>query len=82
MTGYFKSTYGEDILFENYPDILFADQLCDMLSISKSTMYRLVNTGEIGYYQIRGRKAYRKADVIRYLEDSYTTNNDAIEMIE
>lgn len=69
-------------MFECYPDILTCTQICDMLSISKSTLYRLINAGEIGYYQIRGRKMYRKTDAIHYLERNYNSVHEVIEMVE
>lgn len=34
-------------MFENYSDVVGANELCEMLKIGKNTAYKLLSTGEI-----------------------------------
>ncbi len=48
---------------------LTPDELADYLSISKTTVYRLVYKREIAFNKIGGSLRFRKDDIDKYLND-------------
>lgn len=56
-------------LFKEYPDVITVKELIEMLNISKTYAYELLQTGAIP--SIKVGKSYRifKADLISYLYD-------------
>lgn len=69
-------------MLEKYPDMLKGSQVCEILDVSRSTLYRLAREGEFGYYQLRGKRLYPKADIIQYLNRIYQGRVKDIEMVE
>lgn len=51
------------------PDrLLTIPDLCDMLSVSESTIRRLVNSGSVPFLKVGGGIRFRLADVDEYLD--------------
>ena len=61
------------VMLRDYPDVLNIDQMCEILSVSTKTGYKLLKDGKIEYLKI-GR-AYRipKAHILRYLKITCST---------
>ena len=61
------------VMLRDYPDVLNIDQMCEVLSVSTKTGYKLLKDGKIEYLKI-GR-AYRipKAHILRYLKITCST---------
>lgn len=61
------------LMLKEYPDVMDIEQMCEALSISTKTGYKLLKDGKIEYLKI-GR-AYRipKAHILRYLKITCTT---------
>lgn len=55
------------LMFLEFPDVLNAVQMCQMLGIGKKAAYHLLRTNQIGYF--KEGKGYRipKINVIGYL---------------
>ena len=56
-------------LFRNYPDIVTHGDLCDMLSISKNSAYRLLKSGQIEHIKMGRKYLIPKSSVTRYISD-------------
>ncbi|MBU4216670.1 helix-turn-helix domain-containing protein [Patescibacteria group bacterium] len=54
----------------NVLKLITTDQLAGMLSISKVTVYRLVESRQIPFYKIKGSIRFNKDDVLKYLQDN------------
>lgn len=39
-------------MFENYPDMITIDDMCEMLSIGKNTAYELLNSNQVHAFRI------------------------------
>ncbi len=49
------------------PNVLLADEVCDILRISKRSLSRMMNEGLIRYARIRGAVRFLEEDVIALL---------------
>jgi len=56
-------------LFRNYPDIVTHGDLCDMLSISKNSAYRLLKSGQIEHIKMGRKYLIPKNSVARYISE-------------
>ena len=54
-------------IFENFPDVLTAEQLASALQISKSGAYALLNRSDFPTLRIGGRKMVMKKDLLEWL---------------
>ena len=54
--------------FKDFPDVLSVGQLCDMLSISKATAYRLLKKNQIESIVVGGSYKIPKLHVLQYLK--------------
>ncbi|MCR4961796.1 MAG: helix-turn-helix domain-containing protein [Lachnospiraceae bacterium] len=54
-------------VFSEYPDLLEADQLCDMLKVCKATVYRLLREGKIKHLRVGTEYKIPKIFVLDYL---------------
>ena len=45
-------------------------EACDLLGISKTTLYRLMKAGEITYTSVRGSRKFLRTDLIEYIENN------------
>ena len=50
--------------------LLTPDQLADFLNISKTTVYRLIDSRKIPFYKIGGSIRFDKKDIMNYLQES------------
>ena len=50
--------------------LLTPDQLADFLNISKTTIYRLIDSRKIPFYKIGGSIRFDKKDIMNYLQES------------
>ena len=50
------------------PELLTLVQLAELLQVSKSTVYRLVEQREIRFYKVGGCLRFDKKDILDYLE--------------
>lgn len=54
-----------------YPDILTPKHVMEILSISKNTLYHLIQTNELPAFRLGPRAwRFRKEDIITYLEEA------------
>jgi hypothetical protein len=67
MLLYDKNTY---VPFDNYPDVLTVEQLQNALEIGRSTAYKLVRSGDIGYIRIGSSIRIPKTALINYLQSN------------
>jgi len=51
-------------------ELLTPDELAKFLSISRATVYRLVEKRLIPFYKIRGSLRFEKSDILDYLKKS------------
>ena len=56
---------------ENYPDVLTAEQLSEILQISTKTCYTLLRDGYIEYKKIGRAYKIFKTNLIKFLENSH-----------
>ncbi len=58
-------------MFENYPEILNFNDVCDLLHISRPALYQLLKSGKLTGFKTgdRGWKIPKK-DLISYIENS------------
>ena len=52
---------------ENYPDVISINDVCQMLHISKRTVYSLIQTGQLPAKKIGRIYRIRKADVTHFM---------------
>ena len=50
--------------------LLTPDQLADFLNISKTTIYRLIDSRKIPFYKIGGSIRFDKKDITSYLQEN------------
>lgn len=50
--------------------LMTPDDLSDFLSLSKPTIYRLVDGRKIPFLRISGSLRFRRDDIIKFLEDN------------
>lgn len=55
-------------MFENYPDVLEVKDICKLLHIGRTQVYKLFGNGEIPYKRIGRVYKIRKEAVIEYLK--------------
>lgn len=53
---------------KDYPDVLNVKQVCQILNLGKSSVYKLLNKGEIKYRKIGNKFRIPKVCVIDYLD--------------
>lgn len=66
------------LLFENYmptnfspkTELLTPDELAQLLKISKSSVYRLIEKRVIRFHKVMGSIRFEKGDVLAFLENS------------
>ena len=55
----------------NYPDVLTPKDIMEILSISKNTLYTMIQKNDIPAFKLGPRVwRFKKEDVIAYLEDA------------
>ena len=54
-------------MFENYPDVISINDVCQMLHLSKRTVYSLIHTGQLPAKKIGRIYRIRKADVTHFM---------------
>lgn len=55
-------------MFDNYPDVLEVKDICELLHIGRTQVYKLFHGGEIPYKRIGRVYKIRKEAVIEYLQ--------------
>ena len=55
-------------MFDNYNDLLTVPEVCVMLSVSPSHIYKLLNRGELEGFHCRKAWRISKDKVIEYIE--------------
>lgn len=50
--------------------MLSINQIAEMFSVSKATIYRLVETRKITFYKISGVLRFTEDDIMKYLEQN------------
>ncbi|MBP6859095.1 MAG: helix-turn-helix domain-containing protein [Candidatus Magasanikbacteria bacterium] len=55
---------------QSIPHFLTPDNLADILGISKTTVYRLIDKRSLPFYKIGGSLRFKQSDVMEYLEKS------------
>lgn len=64
-----KSHEAYRLMFRNYPDVVNAEQMCEMLGgISLKTGYRLLKSGAIKSFIVGRRYRIPKINIFAYLE--------------
>ncbi|ASA26444.1 helix-turn-helix domain-containing protein [Paenibacillus donghaensis] len=65
-----------DLLFQNYPDIVNIDEMCEMLGgISSKTAYKLLQENKISHFKIGRIYKIPKINILLYL-NLFTPNFD------
>lgn len=54
-------------MFSEYPDVVNIDQVCQMLHLSKRTVYSLIQTGQLPAKKIGRIYRIRKTDVSHFM---------------
>lgn len=54
-------------LFDEYSDVVSIDQVCEMLHLSKRTVYSLIQTGQLPAKKIGRIYRIRKTDVSHFM---------------
>lgn len=63
-------------LFERYPDLLTAKDIEQVLGISRTSVYRMINRNELPYVKIGKLYKFPKSELIKYLnQDSLNTGD-------
>ena len=62
------------IMFDTYDDLMTVAEVCVILRISASRVYRLLNTGELNGFHCSRAWRIRKSDLIRYVESNCEHN--------
>ena len=58
---------GGHSMFENYPDVLNVEHLCEILGIGKKLVYRLLKNNDIEHLQIGRSYRIPKPNLVQYL---------------
>ncbi len=53
---------------EKPDDFLSIQEIMEILNVSRTTVYRIMEDGEIPFYQIRGRRKFKKKDIDEYVQ--------------
>lgn len=61
-------------MFENYPDILTVPQVCEALSVSKNTIYKVLSDGTIPHIRVGSKYLVPKPCLIEFIEKSLSCN--------
>jgi len=56
----------------NKRKMMTPDEVADILSVAKITIYRLMSKRQIKFSKIGGRIRFKSEDIERYIEDSST----------
>ncbi len=62
--------FSTDKAFAELPSVLTIEQLADALAVSRSTVYRLVNTRQLRTIKVGRTVRITKDSLIRYLNDT------------
>lgn len=54
-------------MFSKYPDILTTADVCDLLKVSKSTVYKLIQTGELKAKKVAQHYRIPKVELINFI---------------
>lgn len=54
-------------MFSKCPDILTTADVCDLLKVSKSTVYKLIQTGELKAKKVAQHYRIPKAELINFI---------------
>jgi len=57
-------------MFENYPDIVTINEASEMLRVSRVTVTKLINSGELTYFKNGRHYKLDKAGIINYVNNS------------
>lgn len=73
-----KGTKTEKTVIKSSTDLLSSKDVCSMLEISASTLYRMRKDDGFPYIKEQGRKSvmYRKKDIDEYLDNLKKQNHD------
>lgn len=55
-------------MLKNYPDVLSAKEVCQLLRISAHTLYKLIQEGELPDRKIGGKYKITKNNLTKFLE--------------
>jgi len=55
------------IVLKNYPDVMDVEQMCQILSVSTKTGYKLLNEGKIPCLKVGRSFRIPKVDLMKYL---------------
>lgn len=59
-----------DQIFKDYPDVVGTTEACEMLHITKNTLYKLLQTRQLSYRKIGRVYRIRKSEIISFLSYS------------
>jgi len=54
-------------MLSKYPDILTTEDVCDLLKVSKHTVYKLIQTGELKARKVAGHYRIQKAELVNFI---------------
>lgn len=57
-------------MFENYPDIVTINEASKMLRVSRASVTKLINSGELTYFKYGKNYKLDKAGIINYVKNS------------
>lgn len=58
--------YYEQML-DDYPELLTIDEVCGILYVSNTTLYRMCKRGDLEYLKLGGLKRIPRISVVRYI---------------
>lgn len=58
---------GELIMLSGYPDILTTDEACEILNISKHSLYKLIHSKELRAKKVARQYRIQKIELLNYL---------------
>ena len=56
------------LVFKNYPDVVDAEQMSEMLSINIKSAYKLLQNNEVKNFKIGRKYLIPKVNILEYLE--------------
>ena len=65
-------------MFDKFTDIVNVNEVCNMLHISKNSVYALIQSGELPAKRIGRIYRIRKADVILFCSTSWQMPEDVL----